>query len=360
MNTESEVDPLVKAVLNLDLVRAFIKEDKAAAARRYGLSSKKNWANPFCRAQMIAGMILASASQETHKRRSEAARKFYNSPEGLEIIKTTQQKKAKWLARNPGIQSGVNHPWFGRHHSEESKQKMREGRVGVPLTPEHRKAIIEACRKRELGTRSFITVEEAWEIKLELMDITDSIKKIARRWTERKGREMLGVIMNCNKGTYRKTDKEELTYPIRGYIHWNKGHPLPEATKAKLSASNKGKTAGEKNPKAKLTAADIPEIFRLSKSGLMIKTIAKQFGVRKETISSILRGKTWAHLGLGKLVGHSRLLTAADIPEIFRLHESGVTAKAIAEQFGISEEHTKGILCGRKWAHLGLANGNKP
>lgn len=40
--------------------------------------------------------------------------------------------------------SGKNNPWFGKHHSEESKQKMSKQRKGVPKTEEWKKKISEA------------------------------------------------------------------------------------------------------------------------------------------------------------------------------------------------------------------------
>lgn len=59
-----------------------------------------------------------------------------------------------------------------------------------------------------------------------------------------------------------------------------------------LDTLNKGETNGQ----AVLTAAKVREIRRLISSGVMQKDIAARFGVSRGAISSIHRGKNWAHL----------------------------------------------------------------
>jgi hypothetical protein len=47
---------------------------------------------------------------------------------------------------------------------------------------------------------------------------------------------------------------------------------------------------------SKLTEGDIPRIRALAKDGMNNTQIAKRFNVRRETISAVTRGKTWAWL----------------------------------------------------------------
>lgn len=58
---------------------------------------------------------------------------------------------------------------------------------------------------------------------------------------------------------------------------------------------------GERTAKAKLTEADVQEVRRLRAEGWSQQRIADKFGVAQPSISSLLRGKSWAHVSLGGL-----------------------------------------------------------
>jgi DNA-binding transcriptional regulator YiaG len=53
---------------------------------------------------------------------------------------------------------------------------------------------------------------------------------------------------------------------------------------------------GEANGFAKLTADQVREIRRLSEEGLTQRAIANRFGISQKQVSRIVRGKRWAHL----------------------------------------------------------------
>lgn len=53
---------------------------------------------------------------------------------------------------------------------------------------------------------------------------------------------------------------------------------------------------GERNPKAKLTAADIPEIIRAAAQGESQSSIGRRKGVKQRTISDVILGKKWKHV----------------------------------------------------------------
>ena len=55
-------------------------------------------------------------------------------------------------------------------------------------------------------------------------------------------------------------------------------------------------TSGEHNPKAKLSAADVLAIRSKRRTGVTNVSLARSYGVTKETISMIVRGVTWKHL----------------------------------------------------------------
>lgn len=65
---------------------------------------------------------------------------------------------------------------------------------------------------------------------------------------------------------------------------------------------------GEKNRHAKLTEAEVREIYRLRTSGNFSRIkVAIQFGVSESQVKNIVSGKAWKHLGL---VTKGKLLTA--------------------------------------------------
>ncbi len=53
---------------------------------------------------------------------------------------------------------------------------------------------------------------------------------------------------------------------------------------------------GEGNARAKLTNADVQEILRLRNDGMTQPALAKQFGVTQSVISNVLNGKRWTHI----------------------------------------------------------------
>lgn len=56
---------------------------------------------------------------------------------------------------------------------------------------------------------------------------------------------------------------------------------------------NKVFLGGENHPKAKLNNKEVKEIRSLIKDGIMLRDIAKAYGVSQNTISSINRGASW-------------------------------------------------------------------
>jgi hypothetical protein len=62
--------------------------------------------------------------------------------------------------------------------------------------------------------------------------------------------------------------------------------------------SNHRKRLGSATPNSVLREEQIPEIRRLLKAGVARRSIADLFGVNKETIGHISRGKTWKHVAI--------------------------------------------------------------
>ena len=95
---------------------------------------------------------------------------------------------------------------------------------------------------------------------------------------------------------------------------FHKGRKRSEETRRKLSESSKGRGLGTKIPEhvkekmrlsarrgennsiSKLSEIDIINIRELKKSGISQRKIAMQYNVVKNTIASIINGKTWSHV----------------------------------------------------------------
>ena len=54
--------------------------------------------------------------------------------------------------------------------------------------------------------------------------------------------------------------------------------------------------AGSRNGFARLTEADVPAIRAARAGGATVRSIAQQYGVNRETVGYLLRGKTWTHV----------------------------------------------------------------
>jgi hypothetical protein len=270
IDKEPLIYPIRKPLTRIERGRRFLprgltsKGKKLSAETRHKLSlarKGKKLSDEHCHKISLA-LTGKKASAETRQKISLAhmGKKGYSpSAEGRELLR----EKIKQFYKTPR----------GRELAEQSRQRfIKFRRYGA----EHQ--------------NSFTTAEEAWAIKLELRGSPDSMAEIIRRWTERKGRNMENVVYNCSQGAYRSADKEALTYPIRSK---SQNRPVSELTRRRLSTSKKGIP---NLALSRFTAADIPEIFRLRASGVMVKTIAEQFGVDRHTISAILHGRTRTHL----------------------------------------------------------------
>lgn len=86
-------------------------------------------------------------------------KKGYNSSiggEGSTGYKLTEKQKKRISEKCKGKNAGENHPFFGKHHSEEARQKMREAKLGKKATEETKQKMSEARRgqKRSIEARN--------------------------------------------------------------------------------------------------------------------------------------------------------------------------------------------------------------
>lgn len=121
---------------------------------------------------------------------------------------------------------------------------------------------------------------------------------------------------------------------------------------------------GEKHPNAKLTAAQVKEVFGLLATGRWpSRRLAKRYGVSEAAIDKIRGGDNW---GSEKPKGWKkpRLLTKAgelhskarlkpkQVLEIRRRAAGGESIVALGAEFGVHYTTIYDIKLGRSWKHL--------
>lgn len=259
-----------------------------------GTDEEENLIDLFAKEHFIAHKLLALENPKNEKLQYAwwcmCSCKEYNgkriydvSPEDYEearircvnlqknrVISEDEKKKQKELALK-----GEDHPWYGKHHTEETKQKIRESRKGKYSGENH--ALYGRHHSEETK------------------------KKMRENHADVSGENnpMYGADRSGTKGAfYGKCHTEETKNKISesrkgkcvGENNPNYGKPRSEETKRKLSENNKGKYAGEKHPRATI-------IIQLDMSDNLIKVwryaklAAKELKIGAGSISSCANGK---------------------------------------------------------------------
>lgn len=125
---------------------------------------------------------------------------------------------------------------------------------------------------------------------------------------------------------------------------------------------------GERAGGAKLTDEQVVEIRALYASGLTQQDVGDRFGIKRETVGAIIRGKNWQHIAavdervsLSDPKRHGSIgtrnasakLTEDNVREIRRLRQdSHVSVSQIAKQFGVTEKVIYDIMRGKIWKHV--------
>lgn len=126
-------------------------------------------------------------------------------------------------------------------------------------------------------------------------------------------------------------------------------------------------TKGNNSRVAKLTEKDVVSIKEMIRDGHRLIDIAKQFGVRKSTISQIKSGRNWSHvkvegfkeenpntLHYAKGNNHPQAkLTEDQVSEIRKTYKAGgYSYSALAKQYGVSAATISDIVNYRIWKHV--------
>ncbi len=117
---------------------------------------------------------------------------------------------------------------------------------------------------------------------------------------------------------------------------------------------------GVRHGMSKLTSEQVKDIRRRSDAGETQQSIADRYGITFQNVSSITLGKTWSYPGVEPLpdgqTRHRRgaanpraKLTEADVKAIRAWHAKGVSRKALARNFGVSESNIGYIIARKTW-----------
>jgi hypothetical protein len=109
---------------------------------------------------------------------------------------------------------------------------------------------------------------------------------------------------------------------------------------------------GEKHPMTVITEEDVISIRARRAAGEPLQPIAKDYGMRANSISAVCRGCSWRHVG-GQITGSSRVLSAEQVLEIRTLRAAGETATSLALKYDVSQSNISKICRGEIWAHIG-------
>lgn len=135
------------------------------------------------------------------------------------------------------------------------------------------------------------------------------------------------------------------------------------STRAGIPQPRKGPVPrGSEHYKARLTEENAVKARAMVARGFTIAEVAEKFGVTQGTISFLVKGSTWKHLG-GPITNqqsgyrngsrnHFAKLTEDDVIAIRRMKATGASTKDLARQYRVSSATIERIVTRKIWAHV--------
>jgi len=102
---------------------------------------------------------------------------------------------------------------------------------------------------------------------------------------------------------------------------------------------------------AVLTEDAVRSMHRLYRYGVSVPDIAREFGVKKGTVSSVAYGLSWCHLGLDWSARPGRL-DAEKVRDIRRRAAAGESLSTLAAECSVSRKWIEEIVAGRAWTSV--------
>lgn len=177
--------------------------------------------------------------------------------DGVFGYKFTKEAKQKISKGNSGKKS-----FLGKHHSQETKFKMRNIKIGIPI---HTKESKEKISNFHKGNKYNLGRKHSEEAKRKVSEFNKG--KILSEDTKKKMRDVA-------------IGRRHTVYAIE-----------------KMRKCKQGKHIGENNPKTKLTNQDVLKIRELYRPKIFsYQKIANIYNVTNVTIQYIIKRKSWNHI----------------------------------------------------------------
>lgn len=101
---------------------------------------------------------------------------------------------------------------------------------------------------------------------------------------------------------------------------------------------------GETHSRSKLTEEQVKQMFDMRKAGKSYKEICSLHNITDSTLSLILSGKNWAHLGLKMDIAKKPRITQDQKDRIMSLKLEGLSQNEIAERLNINQSTVSRVL----------------
>lgn len=157
---------------------------------------------------------------------------------------------------------GENHPMYGKHHTEEARQKMSVGRARRIDKPHS-----EATKKKMSETKKGKIFTEEHKHNISVSKMGKILGPHSEEWNQK--------ISAANTGKTHSLETKKKLSAART------GKPRSEETKKKISANNAGK---------KILDNQKSVIIAKFNAGIPAKKLAEEYGVHYNTIYRVLRG----------------------------------------------------------------------
>lgn len=215
-----------------------------------GSNDTENLIDLFAREHFEAHRLLALENPDNEGlafawgcmawRHNERNDKVNISPEEYEEAKIAVAEAARKIAKER-LMYPENNPMYGKHHSDETKEKIRKMSKGRP-SPNKGKNLPEDQKKRlsdlaKTRKHSEETKRKISEANKKRTVSADTRKKLS---DSRKGKKL------------SEETKIKISKAKQGTTAHNKGKPMSEEQKKKLSESKKGKYTRAESAKAKI------------------------------------------------------------------------------------------------------------
>jgi len=170
--------------------------------------------------------------------------------------------------------------------------------------------------------------------------------------------DVLEIVVRCETGETQKAVAAD--YPVSAAMVGRIMSGLNWSYVTGIEPHKPGYVRGEAAPSAKLTRNQVLEIVRRCRAGERYGSVAQDFPVDRDQISSIMCGASWAHVtgiegGNGPPRGSDKpgaKLTDADVLEIVRRHDAGEPQTHIARDYPVQQSTISKIVRGTRWSHV--------